>query len=95
MGDTTIFQIEKSMKDLDDKITEEQKSEITSDLDELKKAHSEKDVEKIKELVDKVNTTFQNISMNLYQQAQDMTSQMTNEGDAEVTDVDFEEVEAK
>ena len=95
MGDTTIFQIEKSMKDLDDKITEEQKSEITADLDELKKAHSEKDVEKIKELVDKVNTTFQNISMNLYQQAQDMTSQMTNEGDAEVTDVDFEEVEAK
>ena len=95
MADNTIFQIEKSMKDLDDKITEEQKSEITADLDELKKAHSEKNVEKIKEMVDKVNTTFQNISMNLYQQAQDMTSQMTNEGDAEVTDVDFEEVEAK
>ena len=95
LGDTTIFQIEKSLKDLDDKITEEQKSEVTADLDELKKAHSEKNVEKVKELVEKVNTTFQNISMNLYQQAQDMTSQMTNEGDAEVTDVDFEEVEAK
>jgi molecular chaperone DnaK len=95
MADNTIFQIEKSMKDLDDKITEEQKSEITADLDELKKAHSEKNVEKIKELVDKVNTTFQNISMNLYQQAQDMAGQTTNEGDAEVTDVDFEEVEAK
>ena len=95
MADNTIFQIEKSMKDLDDKITEEQKSEITADLDELKKAHSEKNVEKIKELVDKVNTTFQNISMNLYQQAQDMGGQTTNEGDAEVTEVDFEEVETK
>ena len=95
LGDTTIFQIEKSLKDLDDKITEEQKSEVTADLNELKKAHSEKNVEKIKELVDKVNTTFQNISMNLYQQAQDMESQTTNESDAEVTDVDFEEVEAK
>jgi molecular chaperone DnaK len=95
MADTTIFQIEKSLKDLDDKITEEQKSEVTADLDELKKAHSEKNVEKIKELVDKVNTTFQNISMNLYQQAQDMAGQTTNEGDAEVTNVDFEEVEAK
>jgi molecular chaperone DnaK len=94
-ADSTIFNIEKSMKDLEDKITEEQKSEITADLDELKKAHSEKDVEKIKELVDKVNTTFQNISMNLYQQAQDMAGQTTNEGDVEVTDVDFEEVEAK
>ena len=95
MADNTIFQIEKSMKDLDDKITEEQKSEITADLDELKKAHSEKNVEKIKELVDKVNATFQNISMNLYQQAQDMGGQTTNEGNAEVTDVDFEEVETK
>jgi molecular chaperone DnaK len=95
LGDTTIFQIEKSLKDLDDKITEEQKSEVTADLDELKKAHSEKDVEKVKELVEKVNTTFQNISMNLYQQAQDMGGQPTNEGDVEVTDVDFEEVEAK
>jgi molecular chaperone DnaK len=95
LGDTTIFQIEKSLKDLGDKITEEQKSEITADLDELKKAHSEKNVEKIKELVDKVNTTFQNISMNLYQQAQDMENQTTNDVDAEVTDVDFEEVEAK
>jgi hypothetical protein len=33
--------------------------------------------------------------MNLYQQAQDMTGQPTNEGDVEVTDVDFEEVETK
>ena len=95
MADNTIFQIEKSMKDLDDKITEEQKSEVTADLDELKKAHSEKNVEKINELVEKVNTTFQNISMNLYQQAQDMAGQSTNEGDVEVTDVDFEEVESK
>jgi molecular chaperone DnaK len=95
LGDTTIFQIEKSLKDLDDKITEEQKSEVTADLDELKKAHSEKNVEKINELVEKVNTTFQNISMNLYQQAQDMAGQSTNEGDVEVTDVDFEEVESK
>jgi hypothetical protein len=33
--------------------------------------------------------------MNLYQQAQDMENQTTNDVDAEVTDVDFEEVEAK
>ena len=95
MADTTIFQIEKSLKDLDDKITEEQKSEVNASLEELKKAHSERDIEKIKEMTEKVNTTFQNISMNLYQQAQDMAGQQTNEGEAEVTDVDFEEVEAK
>jgi molecular chaperone DnaK len=93
LGDTTIFQIEKSLKDLEEKITEEQKSEVTSQLEELKDAHSNKDVEKVKEMVDKINTTFQNISMNLYQESQDMGEQTTNE--AEVTDVDFEEVEVK
>jgi molecular chaperone DnaK len=94
-ADSTIFQIEKSLKDLDDKITEEQKSEINSDLDELKKAHSDKNVDKIKELIDKVNTTFQNISMNLYQQTQDMASNMENDVNQDVQDVDFEEVQTK
>ena len=94
-ADSTIFQIEKSLKDLDNKITEEQKSEINSDLDELKKAHSDKNVDKIKELIDKVNTTFQNISMNLYQQTQDMASNMENDVNQDVQDVDFEEVQTK
>jgi len=95
MGDTTVFQVEKSLKDLEDKISEEEKTQIVESLDELKKANADKDIEKIKECVDKTNKTFQDISMKMYQQAQDMASNMTNESQAEVTDVDFEEVEAK
>jgi molecular chaperone DnaK len=83
------------MKEMEEKMTEEEKTNITSELAELKEAHSSKDVEKIKETMEKVNQSFQAVSMRLYQQAQEMASQTTNEGDVEVTDVDFEEVQSK
>jgi molecular chaperone DnaK len=89
-ADTTIFQVEKSLKDIEDKITEEQKSEVTVALEELKSAHSSKDIEKIKEGIDNINNIFQGITANLYSQSSDMNETMTD--DSEVSDVDFEEV---
>jgi molecular chaperone DnaK len=89
-ADTTIFQVEKSLKDIEDKITEEQKSEVTTALEELKSAHSSKDIEKIKERIENINNVFQGITANLYSQSSDMNETMTD--DSEVSDVDFEEV---
>ena len=88
-ADSMIFQIEKSLKEIEDKLTDDQKSEINSSLQELKDAHSAKDVEKIKTSMDKVNTTFQGISSDLYSQGSGETTEQT---DREVNDVDFEEV---
>jgi len=95
-ADTTIFQVEKSLKDIEDKITEEQKSEVTTALEELKSAHSSKDIEKIKEGIDNINNVFQGITANLYSQSSDI-NEMNNmnkmdNNDSEVSDVDFEEV---
>ena len=95
-ADTTIFQVEKSLKDIEDKITEEQKSEVTVALKELKSAHSSKDIEKIKEGIDNINNIFQGITANLYSQSSDINemdnmNEMDN-NDSEVSDVDFEEV---
>ena len=89
-ADTTIFQVEKSLKDIEDKITEEQKSEVTVALEELKSAHSLKDIEKIKERIENINNVFQGITANLYSQTSEMNETMTD--DSEVSDVDFEEV---
>ena len=89
-ADSTIFQVEKSLKDIEDKITEEQKSEVTVALEELKSAHSSKDIEKIKEGIENINNVFQGITANLYSQSSDMNETMTD--DSEVSDVDFEEV---
>jgi molecular chaperone DnaK len=94
-ADSLIFQVEKTMKDMEDKLSEEENTEVTTAIDELKSAHSERNVETIKEKMDNVNSVFQKISEKLYSQAQDMTENMAdnmNTQDAEVNDVDFEEV---
>jgi len=96
-ADSTIFNIEKSMKDMEEKMTDEEKSKITSSLDELKEAHSSRDIEKIKEKMEEVNQNFQEVSIRLYTESQTPPTGETSESteDREVTDVDFEEVEAK
>jgi molecular chaperone DnaK len=86
-ADSTIFQTEKALKDLEGQLTEEQKTEIGTLVQELKDVHSSKDVEKIKPAMDKLNTTLQSITAELYQKASQQTSP-----DQEVSDVDFEEV---
>jgi molecular chaperone DnaK len=95
-ADSTIFQVEKSLKDIEDKITEEQKSEVTTALEELKSAHSSKDIEKIKEGIENINNVFQGITANLYSQSSDINEMNnmneTDNNDSEVSDVDFEEV---
>ena len=91
IADSTIFNVEKSLNDLEGKISEEQKSEITSILEKLKEAHSKKDVELSKSLVDEVNIKFQKISQDLYGQANDQTGDMEFNG----SDVEFEEVNNK
>jgi molecular chaperone DnaK len=96
-ADSTIFNIEKSMKEMEEKMTEEEKTKISSELDELKTAHDSKEVETIKEKMEKVNQSFQEVSMRLYTESQTQSSGETAEQteDREVTDVDFEEVEVK
>ena len=91
IADSTIFNVEKSLNDLEGKISEEQKSEITSILEKLKEAHSKKDVELSKSLVDEVNLKFQKISQDLYDQVNDQTGDMEFNG----SDVEFEEVNNK
>jgi molecular chaperone DnaK len=84
-ADSTIFQSEKSIKDLEDKLTEEQKTDLQSAIETLKESHSKKDMDKIKTDINELNSKFQKISEGLY-------NQTTNEGDDKSADVEFEEV---
>jgi len=86
-ADSLIFQVEKSMEDVVDKITETEKTEIMSSLDKLKEAHKNKEVSEVKVLIEEVSSKFQNISQKLYEQ--------TNNEEATTEDfsnVEFEEV---
>ena len=86
-ADSLIFQVEKSMEDVVDKITETEKTEIMSSLDKLKEAHKNKEISEVKVLIEEVSSKFQNISQKLYEQ--------TNNEEATTEDfsnVEFEEV---
>ena len=87
-ADNMIFQTTKSLGDLDGKISEEQKNEITSLLDELKESQSKKDVNRVKELMDEITNKFQKITEELYQTVNDAV----NNTDFDSSDVEFEEV---
>jgi len=93
-ADSLIFQVEKQLKEFGDKLPADKKTEIEASLEELKKAHAEKNLDAIKASMDKLNTTFQAASADMYNnaggQAEDGAQQ--NAQDGEVTDVDFEEV---
>jgi molecular chaperone DnaK len=97
MADNLIFQTEKQIKEFSDKLTDEDKSLLNTDLDALKKAHSEKDVTSIDETSNKLNETWQTISTRLYQQSQE-EPQSSNEstdngnGGGDVEDTSYEEV---
>jgi len=93
MADSLIFQTEKQIKEFSDKLTEDDKSTLNSNLDELKSAHSEKDLEKIDLTSQKLNESWQTISTRLYQQQSETgeSNQSESQND-EVQDADFEEV---
>jgi molecular chaperone DnaK len=93
-GDSMVFQTEKTLKDLDEKMTDEQKTQLSEALTELKTALEEKEVDKVRDATAKVAITSQTITQSIYSQADSEGNggESTNE---EVSDVDFEEVEPK
>lgn len=103
-ADSVIFQTEKQMKEIGDKLPADKKAQIESALGRLKDAHKAQDIAGIDAAMAEVNSTFQAASQDMYNaQAQAGAGGATgnpnpnpgNSGgrnDGGVTDVDFEEV---
>ena len=106
-ADAMIFQIEKSLKDLGDKIPADKKSEIENSLNKLKEAHKNQDIAAIDAAMNELNEKFHAASQDLYGQqggAQQPGSgqgfqggapnngQQGNQQDGNAQDVPFEEV---
>ena len=101
-ADALVFQTEKQLGEFGDKLPEDKKAPINDALEALKKAHGEKDIEGCKSGIEALNTAFQAASQEMYaaQQAeggaegggQPQGDAGAPTEDAEVTDVDFEEV---
>ncbi len=96
-ADSLIFQVDKQLKEFGDKLPADKKTEIEASLEELKKAHAEKNLDTIKTSMDKLNAVFQAASADMYNNAGGAADagageQQAGGNDGEVTDVDFEEV---
>lgn len=97
-ADSQIFQTEKQLKEFGDKIPEDKRKPIEEVLTRLKDAHAAQDADACETLVAELNTVFGTASEEMYKAAQDAQAggpDASGNGataDAEVTDVDFEEV---
>ncbi|HLW09934.1 MAG TPA: molecular chaperone DnaK, partial [Fermentimonas sp.] len=104
-ADSLIFQTEKQLKDLGDKIPADKKAPIEEALKKLKEAHKAQDIDGIDAATNELNTVFQAASQDMYNAANaqqggqsgadggQQSSEDTNKSsDDNVTDVDFEEV---
>ena len=102
-ADSMIFQTEKQLKDLGDKLPADKKSQIEAALNKLKEAHKAQDLAAIDTATAELNNVFQAASQDLYNAQNAQTGGPSagsaptggSEGgssDGNVTDVDFEEV---
>ena len=103
MADSLIFQTEKQMKDIGDKIPADKKAAIESALTELKEAHKIQDMARVDKATEAMNNAWQAASQDIYAAEQNAggdtgTQDAPNAGGnnqnttEDVTDVEFEEV---
>tara|TARA_R110000824_G_scaffold187242_1_gene368499 strand:+ start:3372 stop:5237 length:1866 start_codon:yes stop_codon:yes gene_type:complete len=89
-ADALIFQTEKQIEEFGDKLEETDKSRLENNIKELKEVLESQDSEGIEDLTEKLNSTWQEISVKLYQENEE--PQPSEENTNESTDVEFEEV---
>lgn len=70
MGESLVYQTEKTLKELGDKVPADLKNEVEGKAGELKKALETKDVEQIKAKIEQLQTTAQKLGEMLYKNAQ-------------------------
>ena len=69
-AETLIYETEKNLKELDGKLDENDKNEITATKDELQKVLNNGTVEEIKAAIEKLTEQYHKMSSKLYEQAQ-------------------------
>ena len=98
-ADQAIYQTEKALNELGDKVSESEKAPVQAALEDLKTKNKGNDIEAIKAATDAVQKAFYAISEKLYQQAAPQQGEANNGGAANngghddgVVDADYEEV---
>lgn len=85
-ADSLIYQAEKTMKDLGDKMTQAEKDEVNKEIENVRKALEGNNIEAIKSASEKLSQAFYSVSSRIYQQAGN--AQSTNAGNTQGTNND-------
>ena len=103
-ADQMIFQSEKTLGEIGDKVDAPEKAELQSKIDALKEALKGSDIEAIKARQEELQKVFYSVSEKLYQQAAQAQQQNpgasagpdmggSSNGDPNVVDADYKEVD--
>jgi len=93
-ADNLAYQIEKSLRELGDKVPSAERSEIETKVNELKQAAQGENVEQIKKLTEELQNTFHALSQQMYAQGQGQQPQPEG-GPAQSPDGDVIDGEVK
>ena len=93
MADQTVYQTEKALTDLGDKISADEKSSIQTAIDKLKEVNKGNDIAAIKAATEEVQKAFYAVSEKLYQQANPQGQNGAQPGNDSVVDADYETVD--
>ena len=89
-----IYQTEKTLNELGDKATEDEKAAVQAAVEKLKEANKGTDLEAIKAAMEELQKAFYPITEKMYQQAQAAQGQPgAQPGDDTVVDADYETVD--
>ncbi len=93
-ADQTIYQTEKTLNELGDKISADEKASIQSAVDNLKEVNKGSDIQAIKDATEAVQKAFYAVSEKLYQQANPQGAQGGYQApNDDVVDADYETVD--
>ena len=100
-AESLVFQTEKAIKDLGDKVDEKQKAEAEEKIKTLKEAIEKKDIEDIKKKCEELKTVAYALAAKVYEQTQSTNTSDANENTStdnntssdnqDVKDAEFEE----
>jgi molecular chaperone DnaK len=94
-ADSLVYNTEKVLSDLGDKVDAEEKSKIEQKIEELKKAAEGEDIEAIKTASEALTEDLHKLSTRVYEQAEESAGQSDSEADGaeseETVDAEFED----
>jgi molecular chaperone DnaK len=82
-ADTLIYSVEKTLKESGDKVSEDEKNEITENIKDLKAALEEDNAEKIKSDIEKLTTSSHKLAEEIYKKASAQTQQQEEHTESE------------